>query len=195
MIMFEEDRFICKTVFDINKIKDIMRAKNYGDKDYMKKKITFNGGGLVLLLTAFSMMARNMTGDLRVNTLITLLLAAVGTYLLYFGMKKMDIKDLDELEKNYAESLGKVYKYYLGENTLDVMIEVESKAENAGAEITEGFDLSIPYDQVVYTREDALNFFCFIDEKNCFILDKKEINKENFKQLKNCLQKDIKCPS
>ncbi len=24
MIMFEEDRFICKTVFDINKIKDIM---------------------------------------------------------------------------------------------------------------------------------------------------------------------------
>lgn len=37
MIMFEEDRFICKTVFDINKIKDIMRAKNYGDNDYMKK--------------------------------------------------------------------------------------------------------------------------------------------------------------
>lgn len=104
-----------------------MRADNFNNESYKRKKLIFNSAGLITGMVLVSVTARSLAASGESPKLFIAVFGLVAIALLYYGMVGMDRTQLAQFRKKYADDIGKVFAYEI--STEEIVVRLDNNNE------------------------------------------------------------------
>lgn len=162
-----------KTKISDKSIDGVMRASNFDNDRYKTFKLVYNLFGLLFGMMLVRSLVAHMLGSSEADTFLTVFFAAGTGIFLYIGMIGMDKSNRKRFHNIYSRMKGITFTYCIDSEEIKVTDE-----ENDS-------DL-FKWESVIKWAQDMENFYLFVSNENCLIIDKKGFingTEQDFKEL------------
>lgn len=149
-----------KTKITQERIDGVMRASNFDNDRYKKFKLVYNLFGLLFGVMFVRSVVEHMMNTSSADTFMTMFYAVATAIFLYIGMIGMDKNNKNRFQSIYGKMKNITFTYAIDSEEIKVTDEEEDS------------DL-FSWKDVTKWNQDQNNFYFFVSQENCLIMDKK----------------------